>query len=79
MIVKADAAFLGALLRRGRFQKVPDTIYCEGCGDIDPRDVVCQFPITCFAIGPHRSLLIISFVGIVGMILIVLLFHYILD
>ncbi|MFX0202762.1 MAG: hypothetical protein ACFFCW_42200, partial [Candidatus Hodarchaeota archaeon] len=76
---KADATLLDALLRRGRFRRLPDTISCEGCGDIDPKDVVCQFPITCFAIGLHRSLLIFSFVGIVGTILIVLLFHFILD
>ena len=79
MDVNADATFLDALLRRGRFRKLPDTVYCEGCGDIDPSDIVCQFPVTCFAIGLHRSLLIISFAGIVGTILIVLLFHYILD
>ena len=32
-------------VRGWRFNKLPNNLYCEHCGNIDPKTVVCNYPI----------------------------------
>jgi len=77
MVVKAS--MLESIMRKGKFMEKPDNFYCDDCGTIKQEDVVCVLPLEGFAVGLHRTLFIISFIGILATVLIVVLFHFIMD
>ena len=55
---------------RWRFHSLPGNLRCEQCGEIDPNEVTCQFPIRAIPTGSNRFVWAITLVTI-GLIIVV--------